>query len=390
MSTRAASLFLAVLAGAALILIAYSSASAQNKDGDPIEKVKQQQKVVEQKYEKDIQTVRASARDVGKTDQKQAIFMLATLRDQIGTDTDLPEDVRKTMVERLNGSIYAFQQRLAQAPPPEVTLPPVRREDPKNSGDSRKPNDKASDEIKRVQQARAQDDYIKKTREDGYLALQLSNDKAHMPQAEDISFPKDWAEKTAKRSQIAMTEEEKKLIRALNTPIDLDLPDSTLQDVVEYLQAKTKVVINVPNSVLEDKGITYKTPVSVKLKNVTMRTILKKVLADVGLTYVVEKGTILVTTEERAKEMLTTRTYYVGDLVAFTGRGIGPNGFGSRAAAILAINDIIGVITGTVEPNSWWTNGGLGTIAFDPVRMTLVVRQTAEIHFMLGLNIGSR
>jgi hypothetical protein len=388
MSTRTASLFLACLASAALILAGNSTARAQSKDADPIELVKGRQQALVQKYEKDIQAAKKEAREVAKTDKKQAILKLAALRDQIGTDSDLPEDARITMVERLNISINEYNRLLTQAPPPEVSIPPLRRDDSKKDpGDGRKSNDTANNEIKRVQQAKAQDDYIKKTREENLLALELSNDKAHMPQANDISFPNDWQAITAKRSQINMTPEEKKIIKALSTPLNIQLEDSTLKDVVEYLQDKTGVVINVPNSVLEDKGITYKTPVSVNLKNVTMRTILKKVLADVGLTYVVDKGTILVTTEERAKEMLTVRTYYVGDLIAFTG---GRLGFGNKAAAITAMNDIIGVIIGTVEPNSWWVNGGNGTIAYDPVRMTLVVKQTAEIHFMLGLNIGSR
>ena len=46
---------------------------------------------------------------------------------------------------------------------------------------------------------------------------------------------------------------------------------------------------------------------------------------------------------------------------------------------------MIGVIIGTIEPNSWWVNGGPDRIVFDPSSMTLIVTQTAEMHYRLGL-----
>jgi hypothetical protein len=42
------------------------------------------------------------------------------------------------------------------------------------------------------------------------------------------------------------------------------------------------------------------------------------------------------------------------------------------------------MIQTNVEPESWKINGGPGTIVFDPARLMLVVKQTAEIHYMLG------
>ena len=156
--------------------------------------------------------------------------------------------------------------------------------------------------------------------------------------------------------------------------------------MVNYLKDKTGVEINVPKLILEERNITYQTPVSVSLKDVTLRTVLKKVLADVGLTYTIAKESVVITTEERAKKMLSTRTYYIGDLIGHTGQRLG--GINSTAQAILALNDIIGVIVGSVEPQSWWVNGGQGTIAFDPKSMSLVVKQTAEVHYRLA--IGGR
>ena len=43
------------------------------------------------------------------------------------------------------------------------------------------------------------------------------------------------------------------------------------------------------------------------------------------------------------------------------------------------------MIVGTVKPDSWWVNGGPGRIVFNPANMTLIVTQTAEVHYMMGL-----
>ena len=211
-------------------------------------------------------------------------------------------------------------------------------------------------------------------------------DKIGIAPAGDIEFPRNWLELTKKRQQINVTEKEKKILKALDMPIDIDLKESTLKAVLGYLNDKTGLNLDAPKLILEEASITYETPVSVSLKNVRVKTVLKKVLADVGLTYTIAKESVVITTEERAKKMLSTRTYYIGDLIGHTGQRLG--GINSTAQAILALNDIIGVIVGSVEPQSWWVNGGQGTIAFDPKSMSLVVKQTAEVHYRLA--IGGR
>jgi hypothetical protein len=256
-------------------------------------------------------------------------------------------------------------------------------QDKKTSDDAKKVADKADQIQKGVLNQKANDDYIKENKEKGYLAIQIEQEKAAIPPGSEREFPRNWDTLTKKRQQMNMTEREKKIMKALETPMDLELKDSTLEAVISYIKEKSGVNIVVPPALLEEKGITYQTPVSVSLKKVTMRTALKKVLSDVGMVYVIDKEVILATTEERARDMLTTRTYYVGDLIGLTGSGLG--GLNSKAATLTAINDIIGVIVGTIEPDSWWIKGGNGTIAFNPGTMSFVVKQTAEVHFRFGM-----
>ena len=54
---------------------------------------------------------------------------------------------------------------------------------------------------------------------------------------------------------------------------------------------------------------------TVSPKTIAMRTALRKVLADQGLSYVIKDEVIYVTTAAKAREMMSTRVYYVGDLV---------------------------------------------------------------------------
>jgi hypothetical protein len=88
-----------------------------------------------------------------------------------------------------------------------------------------------------------------------------------------------------------------------------------------------------------------------------------------------------VTTLARAREMMTVRTYYVGDLLGVASPML--PAVVNRFQMIQAIGSIINQIQG-IDSDSWEGRGGSGTITFDPVRMALVVKQSAEIHYMLN------
>ena len=105
-----------------------------------------------------------------------------------------------------------------------------------------------------------------------------------------------------------------------------------------------------------------------------MRTVLHKVLADLGLTYIIRNEAIQVVSPAMAKQMMVTKTYYIRDLL--------PGGWGFFSAVQAA--QLIDMIQSTVEPQSWKANGGDGTIVYDPITRALVVRQNAEFHSVLS------
>jgi hypothetical protein len=110
-------------------------------------------------------------------------------------------------------------------------------------------------------------------------------------------------------------------------------------------------------------------------------------LADLGLTYIVKDELIFVTTPTKAKDYMTTRTYYVGDLVPQYDMRFGPSL--GQLQAMQTITQLVNMIQNNIDKESWEANGkeGGGTIVFSPATMSLIVKQSAEVHYkvMAGL-----
>jgi hypothetical protein len=212
-------------------------------------------------------------------------------------------------------------------------------------------------------------------------------DRSAMLPIGDVEFPKDWAAKTKMRKarQNPLTEKEKAILEALNRPITFEAKDIKFEEVIDQLQKLLGQPIQVDQEALDAAMIKYDTPVSVRAKQPrAARTVLRQVLGPLELTYVVKNETIFVTTKERAKQMMTVRAYYIGDLLGTIDIRLPPALNQLQMAQYVAY--LMDIIQRTVDPESWASNGrdGQGTIAFDPLTMSLVIRQSAEVHSMLG------
>jgi hypothetical protein len=174
-------------------------------------------------------------------------------------------------------------------------------------------------------------------------------------------------------------------MKALNTPIPVNFKDTKFEDAIEYLQTISSQTIVVDRAALDAEKVAYDTPVTMQIRRpVTMRTVLRKILQDLGLAYYIKDGDIQVTSALRAKETMTVRAYYIGDIAAVTDVRL-PLVI-NQINAIQAGNDIVKAIQESIDPQSWRSNGsgGEGTIFFDVRTMTILVKQTAEVHYMLS------
>ena len=135
-----------------------------------------------------------------------------------------------------------------------------------------------------------------------------------------VEFPKNW-DRIAERGKPKLTEKEVAMLKALNSVLSVDFDKTRLSKVFDFLQDKAGLTILVDESSLKDANVDlYEDTVSFKVNKVTVRTILRKVLADRGLSYVLKDGMVQVLTQEKARQTMVVRAYPVSDLVATDNR----------------------------------------------------------------------
>jgi hypothetical protein len=225
---------------------------------------------------------------------------------------------------------------------------------------------------------------IRDERDQRYVKAMREVVRSSMPIEGDVEFPADWKEKTKRRSKVQLTEEEKKLIKALNTPITTSFKDKPLQGVLEYLEKTMGIQFEVEKAALDQLMLNYESPISGSAKGISMRGFLKKLFGDQGLTYVIRNGKIIVTTPDRAAQMLVIKSYYVGDLLTTPGFNFGT--IDNQLQLVQNVAALIAFIQ-SIEPSSWQPTGP-GTIFFNPLTMTISVKQTAEMQLMLSGGLG--
>src|SRR5262249_12243235 len=150
----------------------------------------------------------------------------------------------------------------------------------------------------------------------------------------------------------------------------------------KYLEDKAGISILVDKQALEQQSVTYETTVRFRARKVTMRTVLRRILGDLGLAYMIKDEAIQVTTPDKAKATLSVRVYYIGDLVSQLTLDMGP--ILNQQQVMDNAKRIIEAVQTQIEPESWSINNGPGSIVFEPTRMVLVVKASAEVHYMLG------
>jgi hypothetical protein len=123
---------------------------------------------------------------------------------------------------------------------------------------------------------------------------------------------KKWGESA---SMYRPTAGEEKIKKALLETTSIDFQNTPLFDAIDYLKTKHGIEIQFDNKALTDAAIGPSAPVTRSAKGIHLRSALRLLLDDFGLTWVVRDDVMLITTKEGADEMTTTRVYGVADLV---------------------------------------------------------------------------
>lgn len=234
-------------------------------------------------------------------------------------------------------------------------------------------------------------------------------------------------------------------ISYLERPVpELRLDAVPLQLVLDQLGETAGVNFMVLWRQLGDAGVEPATPITLRAKQLPLKTVLWLVLNqaapdDVVLAYRASRDLLLISTQEHFSKQILVRIYDVADIVAprieqpeffigtertfvtglegvvgdsvgivrpitqtyrsgvgvrFGGRAYDPdnpfqrnqqdtsNDAFSEEGRRRKMEELIGVITTTIEPDSWDVNGGTGSI--QPFRDQLIVRASPFVHQMIG------
>jgi len=385
-----------LLAGLALafclsLAVPAAAESRRKRNESYVDEVSRKTEVLIQKIEDEVTGALVKSRRMGATSPSGAVRILKRTLNHVEDNTALTEGRRDVLVKVLKERIRYWSNR-AEAKVKDRAA----REDYRERGRGRRTDDdvgrrEETDNLrKRIRDTR---DYLRegrslrRERESGRAAAMRDIERSAIPTDGVVTFPKDWKKRVAKRKPVLLTKKEKAILRILNSVISVDFKDQSFDGVMDYLQEKTGQPILVDKQALADANIEYETPVTLKLKKVSVRTLLRKLLHDLGLTYVIKDEIIQVTSYKKAKELMTVRSYPVADLVSFdpaTGVLL-PRPFVEYQAA-----QLIELIKSTIDPESWTggENGGGGTITFHYPSKTLVVKQSAEIHYSMKASFG--
>ena len=368
--------------------LALLAAPAAGQSRDPLPEVRERLKIEAQRIEKEVQDGRMRAYRLLRGDPDEANEILKNLMGTLKKDTALPEERRKSMMAALQRDLDNVRTlssvRRTNEPAAEAARIEARRApDPRVGSDQKSAYETAAERIRSMNGRVVESRNLRDRTADRLNTTLTQVDKTAVPPRSDYDLPDDWAEKSKRRSPLAkLTEKEKALLEALKKPTKVDYNMETFQSVIDNLSKQMGQNILIDKQSMEEANVTYDTPITLRFnKPVSARTALKRVLADVGLTYVIRKESIDVTTVARAREMLTIRTYYIGDLMGVVSPLM--PAVANQFQMIQAIGAILSQIQG-IDPESWEGRGGPGTVTFDPVRMAIVVKQSAEVHYMLN------
>src|SRR5262245_18254067 len=324
---------LLALAGAAFLAVP----SVRAEDRDPLPEVRDRMKVEAQRVEKEFADGRSAAYKLVRNDDPklaEATEKLHTLLAMVRNDNSLEPRRRAVLIVTLKADLdrvrdIADQRRRFTARSDDLPTRAVRADSGK-ADDVRRAHGarRVGDEARSIVESRGRglaDARMDRGRfNDRFTRALRSVDESAVPETRDMRFPKNWAELSKKRSpEPKLTAKEKAIMKSLGDTLDVEFSNNGFQEVIDYLKKKMGVEIVVDQRALQEVSVTSESPVSLKIR-ASGRTVLKRVLADLGLAYVIKDETILVTSRERANQMTTTRTYYLGGLVALVDTRLPP------------------------------------------------------------------
>lgn len=400
------------------VALAVAGTARTARADEDLDEVKRRLKLEADELEAKVKARVEEADKVGKTNPKEAIDLLSSLETTLETTKALTPERKQVLQQFLAGRVKHYRQAIARGPGGGIEdrggAPLTRQREIEAKNDDQKrmlqqtselmrqgkykeanavgdrwrqkyptsPGAAGFDRISRAGGALREMQGIRDQRSAKFQSAWKEFYASMIPIEGDIEFPspEKWRRITKMRQQFTLTEKEQKLLKALQTPITETFKALPLEGVIETFEKRYGVSINVDRQGLEAAGLTMESPVSINVREKSLRSTLKNMLGDVGLTYAIVNGELRVTTPELASKITAVRPYYIGDLIAGLNFNLDP--YTSQVQMVQSVASLIKMIEG-IDPAAWQSGGGPGLITFNPVQGLLMIRASAEMHFTL-------
>ena len=176
---------------------------------------------------------------------------------------------------------------------------------------------------------------------------------------------------TAPESQLPEIPDEPKTVdpttllpAQLAVSVTHDFTDSSLREIVEWLQNEHGLVVLLDTKALADMGLSAAEPISDRLDNAPIYLLLNR-LRSLGIAWYFADDVLHITSPEMAEQRPTTLTYNVSDLLD----------------AGYDLETLVDTISSCIAPDSWEAVGGVGGL--NALGDVLFVRQTQALQLQV-------
>jgi hypothetical protein len=354
---------------------------------DPLQEFRARQKAAQEKL---VGQVDKAILDSRKLDPKDAKYLLQVILRQV-KDTDMLPEQRTPLVQRLTSRITQVDQAEAGVKVGQdqksASDPPRKKyqiPDQPSGGGNGGAYGLAKDFTGGMKGASKSNADTIRIREKGLL--EANREPAVLAMDKEYNFPSNWEAITKRRKEMVsqkLTAQEANLLKTLNSTMSVNYDGDEFKAVINHLQDRTGLGIIIDEASIRDLNIDYADKVSFKVEKASVRTILKKVLGDKGLTYIIKEGNIQVMTPKRASEYAVVRSYPIGDLITPVQANAMFNPFMQQFQKQQNAQQVINLIVFMTGQDYWQPNGP-GSISYFAPSDALLIRASAEMHYQLA------
>ncbi len=259
---------------------------------------------------------------------------------------------------------------------------------------------------------------IGRARVRSYVEQDVDNLEASVAPRNLLDYPKDWPAISDRRgTPVAFSEaEENRRALALlqNKRIPVQFNETPFENVVSFLGAVTQLNIDIDWASLENASVDRTAPVTLNLTNVTVETVLNRVMekvspdANTGAAWTISDGVLNIASKEQINRQRTLAIYDIRDLIIEVPNydnapefdlqqalqsGQGGGGGGGQSPFQDADNEdperrplqerteeIIQIITTNVDPDGWRDTAGGETGFIQQLGGLLIITNTPANH----------